>query len=230
MKNATVCTVIGIAGLLVGCCGPGAGQAGQGGQGGQSTRGRAAGSMESSGVAMRAQAMRAQAMRPRGMSAAAGRASDQFVLRDVQGLWGGRDLWIKGNGKAVVQFVGRAGRVPGGKAARYTFTVPLADIKALRKHLRTQRFFAITTPERPGVPDEARPIIFVRTGGQVAAKAKWANDKHPQFDSIYRRLRRIAKSGRSGKRLGVTKHDFDWSPVGFHTIQTLIKLENKKTK
>lgn len=228
MKKNAVCALIGIAGLLFGCCSQ---------EQRQSTRHRATGSMEPSGVAMRTAAMEPSGvamgtteMRPRVMSASAGGATERFALRDVQGLWGGRDLWIKGNGKAIVQFVGRAGRVSGGKAARYAFTVPPADMKALRNHLKTQRFFAITTKKRPGVPDEARPIIYVRTGGRAAAKAQWANDKHPQFDAIYQLLLRIAKSGRSGKRLGMSKHDFGWSPAGFPTIQTLIKLADPKAK
>jgi hypothetical protein len=50
-------------------------------------------------------------------------------------------------------------------------------------------FFKIEIPNRPGVPDEARPTITVRLAdGTEKSVAKWANDKHADFDAIYKHL------------------------------------------
>jgi hypothetical protein len=166
-------------------------------------------------------------------AAAAGKAGALpvlFVLRDVQGLWGGRDLWIRGDGKAWVQFVGRAGKVPGNGRLRFELTVPPARLRALQKEVEAQRFFAITTRKRYGVPDEALPLIYVRLGNREAAKTKWANDPHPRFDALYQALLRIARTGRSGRKLAVMPTPGDWSPAGFPKYPRLRELAGDPTR
>ncbi|MBM4037630.1 MAG: hypothetical protein FJ290_03870 [Planctomycetes bacterium] len=117
---------------------------------------------------------------------------ERVVLRDVQGLWGGRDLWLSGDGKLIVNVVDPR---KGAKAvSQYGLQLSVEQLAATAKLVAERGFFKIEIPNRPGVPDEARPTITVRlTDGAEKTVAKWANDKHADFDAIYGRLLSLCK-------------------------------------
>lgn len=140
----------------------------------------------------------------------------QVVLLDVQGLWGGTDLWISEDGKAVCRFV----RPPiegesGLQEVRYSFVLSEGQKTTLSALIQERRFFHIKTHERPGVPDEARPILFVRSGEKSLAVGKWAGDRHADFDPIYEFLRAVAESGKGGTEIGKGPFERDWNPDSF---------------
>jgi hypothetical protein len=151
----------------------------------------------------------------------------QVVLLDVQGMWGGRDLWIAENGKASVRFVNPPG--PGEKGlqeARYEFDVPPRTRAKLERLVIRHRFFAMTTDQRSGIPDEAHPRIYMKSGTNEYAVAKWESDKHSDFDPIYRLLLKIAESGINGRKTysEAYRWDFSWKPDGFPLFETIREL------
>ncbi len=112
---------------------------------------------------------------------------ERVILRDVQGLWGGRDLWLNGDGRLIVNIVDPRKRDKA--ASQYGLQLPGTQLADTAKLVAEHSFFKIEIPNRPGVPDEARPTITVRlTDGTEKTVAKWSNDKHADFDAIYKHL------------------------------------------
>ena len=118
---------------------------------------------------------------------------DWAALLDVQGLFGGRDVWVTTDGTAYCRTVGppAAGqaRLP---ETRVRFALNEADRDALARVLAEGDLAEIHTNQRYGVPDEARAILCVQRAGQRTAVGKWAGDPHAEFDAIYRLFVRIA--------------------------------------
>ena len=140
-----------------------------------------------------------------------GVAFARVTLRDVQGLWGGQDLWLDADGKLVVQTVHMADRLKGTK--RFTTQLSAEQVAAAVKLLADRKFLEIRIPPRPGVPDEARPTITLRTSdGREASVAKWANDKHPDFDAIYKHLLDLVKEAVKGEPSYVGPYNRAWQP------------------
>lgn len=111
----------------------------------------------------------------------------EVVLRDVQGLWGGQDLSLRGNGRLIVTLVDPR---KGDKAvSQYGLLLSQPRVAEVARLIAEHDFLKIEIPKRHGVPDEARPTITVRfADGTERTVAKWANDKHADFDAIYRHL------------------------------------------
>lgn len=115
---------------------------------------------------------------------------DQFQtveLRDVQGLFGGRDICIDANGHIQVKIVqpnetGLVERV-------YVSQIPPDRIAEIEQILDARDFFGMETPDRAGVPGEARPALTVSlASGFHRTVGKWAGDEHEDFDAIYAML------------------------------------------
>lgn len=143
-------------------------------------------------------------------------APDQVVLLDIQGLWGGVDLWIANDGKAVCRHVGppRAGG-RGLQESRHAFSLSSEQQAELAALVERHGFFTLEIADRPGVPDESRPILFIQSGARRRAVAKWGNDAHPDFDPLYRFLLAVARAGRAGSLLAEGAYDPEWQPEGF---------------
>lgn len=128
------------------------------------------------------------------------------TLRDVQGLFGGRDVWIAADGACHVRVMDR------GVEKRYAGKIPMDELKAL---LATHDPKKIRIPERPGVPDEARPTLIVRSAEEVVKVAKWANQKHAGFDAIYGWIVKKAEDVAQGAPALEGRYDPAWKPDGF---------------
>ena len=114
----------------------------------------------------------------------AGWIAARLTLRDVHGLWGGQTLDLQGTGLGWASVVDAAGH-----EQRFPLVLGSARAAALFELLITHDFLALTFPARPGVPDEARPVVSVTNpAGENRAIAKWANDRSPAFEVIYRAL------------------------------------------
>ncbi len=154
---------------------------------------------------------------------------DQVILLDVQGLWGGQDLWIASDNKAVCRFVtppkeGQSGL----QEVRYTFMLSAQQQTSLLELLNKHSFLSLTTKDRYGVPDEARPSIFMKSGTRTHAVGKWANDNHEDFDSIYQALQHLAESGKKGTQTYRGPFDWNWSPDGFPKNKTIQDMTRPK--
>ena len=108
----------------------------------------------------------------------------RLSLRDVHGLWGGHALDLHGTGVGWASVVDAAGH-----ERRFPLVVGSARAAALFDLLIAHDFLALTFPARPGVPDEARPVVSVTNpAGETRAIAKWANDRSPAFEAVYQAL------------------------------------------
>jgi hypothetical protein len=133
-------------------------------------------------------------------------ALQTLTLRDVQGLYGGHDVWIAADGAAHVRKVDR------GFEKRFTGKVPIDDLQAL---LAKHDLRKIRIPDRPGVPDEARPALIRRTENDVVRVAKWAGQKDADFDAIYDWILKKAEEIAKSKALHDGRWDPAWKPDGF---------------
>ncbi len=119
----------------------------------------------------------------------AGWTAARLALQDVHGLWGGHTLDLHGTGLGWASVVDAAGH-----EQRHPVVLGSARAAALFDLLIAHDFLALTFPARPGVPDEARPVISVTNpAGETRAVAKWANDRSPRFEAVYQALRRLVR-------------------------------------
>lgn len=138
-----------------------------------------------------------------------------FVLHDVQGLFGGHAVWAAEDQTAFVQVVGPP---PAGQSGlwekRYKTTLTADQWAEVERLVGAHHLAAVKVPERPGVPDEAHPVIMaVPTAGAAVKVRKWANDKHPDFDPVYSYLLRLCRAGGDLVREGA--FEWEWRPAGF---------------
>lgn len=147
---------------------------------------------------------------------------DQVILLDMQGLGGGTDLWISKDGRAVCRFV-----KPPAKGELqlqetiYSFKISGEQHASLYELVKKYDFWGIESSDRYGVPDESRPVIFMKSGDKIHAAAKWANDKHMKFDPIYMFLLNIARSGKDGTIIRKATYDRNWGPDGFQSNKSV---------
>lgn len=106
----------------------------------------------------------------------------KFCLRDVQGLWGGREVYV-----SVARIIVR--QVSRGIYERRVEFVNSDAAQALFQLCIENDFLIIEIDSRPGLPDEARPTLTLRNNtGREHTVAKWAGQKVERFDRIYEAL------------------------------------------
>lgn len=114
-------------------------------------------------------------------------------LSDVQGLWGGRSIFVSGTGRVVVQVV-----TEGMYERRYEFALTEAEVRRLLQVCIANDLLTIRIAERMGIPDEARPeIALVNAAGERWTLAKWQGVRNARFDAIYAGLLGIETLTRS---------------------------------
>ena len=141
------------------------------------------------------------------------------TLWDVQGLFGGQNLFLARDGTTYVQIV-RPPKVlyPQGGLHEQRFRLSLnqAEVDAFLTLLKKNDFLGIQIPERFGIPDEARPTLQVRfSSGESRTVAKWGNDTHERFDALYTHLLDLAKKAAGMKPIYDGRWEEKWFPEGF---------------
>lgn len=143
-------------------------------------------------------------------------ALDMVVLKDVHPLYGGYNLFLHGNGDGIVQVVAFRQSPPGFSEQRYRISLPPATMAHLARAIEKHSFFQIVLKDRPGLPNEARPTIFVGlTSGDSLSLSKWFRDKHPDFDALYQMLIDIARPAQRGTPIYDGEYDRNWIPDGY---------------
>jgi hypothetical protein len=100
---------------------------------------------------------------------------EEVILLDVQGLFGGWDVWVSSEGDAFSRTVTPPGRGDHGlQEVRYRFALSDDDRAALFDLIREHDFLDIMMRDRPGIPDETRPAIYVKTADTERLVSKWA--------------------------------------------------------
>ncbi len=138
----------------------------------------------------------------------------RLVLRDVQGLHGGRNVYVGNDGNVTVQAV--TPTETGLREQRFEFRLTDDERQALRQLLVQHPPRKIRIPLRPGIPDQARPeITLVATGGLATTIAKWDDERHPDFDALYARLQHYEAATKKRRPVWEGRYDHDWRPAGF---------------
>jgi hypothetical protein len=130
-------------------------------------------------------------------------------------LFGGRALWVAEDRTAIIQVVGPA---PEGQSGlwekRYKCKLSAEQWAEVERLAGAHHLLTFKEPQRPGIPDEAHPIIVLVTQTGVTAKArKWGSDKHPDFDPVYNYLLGLCRVEGEFVRQGA--FDGQWRPNGF---------------
>jgi hypothetical protein len=142
---------------------------------------------------------------------------EEVHLMDVQGLFGGQNLYIRSDGRFFSQLVRHSS---GGLIdRRFKGVLEAEEIGRLSGLLESVDFENLTIPDRQGVPDEARPIIVVFKEGRVISKSKWANDFHEGFDRVYSFLKRIGRVQEESPPHFKGKYDRLFLPKGFRNSE-----------
>jgi hypothetical protein len=132
----------------------------------------------------------------------------RLVLRDVQPLFGGQDVYLDGSGDCILRAVDK-----GLKEKRYRLKLAAEESQALRRMCIRADLAYLEIQERPGVPDEAHPeISLTSAAGETRKVAKWANDKVPAFDKVYALLAGMAKRTADLKPEFEGPYDPAWKP------------------
>ncbi|MCX5675739.1 MAG: hypothetical protein NTX87_12095 [Planctomycetota bacterium] len=132
----------------------------------------------------------------------------KLVLRDVQGLFGGQDVYLDGSGDCILRAVDK-----GLKEKRFRLKLAAEESLALRRMCIRADLAYLEIKERPGVPDEAHPEISITSAaGETRKVAKWANDKVPAFDKVYALLAGMAKRTADLKPEFEGPYDPAWKP------------------
>ena len=142
----------------------------------------------------------------------------QFALQDVQGLFGGQSIWAAEDRTTYVQRVGHEQGKPGLRESRYKLTLTADQWAEVERLVGAHNLLNAKMGTRPGVMDEARPAItLVTRAGTTTTIAKWANDKHPDFDPVYEYLLRLCRA--DGALIREGEYDWKWRPPGFENYR-----------
>ena len=139
------------------------------------------------------------------------------VLHDVQSLFGGHALWADSSLRAFAQTIG-----VGLWEKRYQTILTLDEWAAIEQLVVQHHFFSLPNvlSKRPGVPDEACPLVVVTAqSGDNHKLQKWANDAHPDFDAVYDYLCALCRADgeliQRGEIIYQGVFDWQWRPTGF---------------
>ncbi len=135
----------------------------------------------------------------------------RLMLRDVQGLHGGRNVYVGNDGNVTVQVV--TPTETGLREQRFEFLLTKDERQALRQLLTQHPPRKIRIPLRPGIPDQARPeITLAAPGGLATTIAKWDDDRDPDFDALYARFLRYEAATKKRRPVWEGRYDHDWRP------------------
>lgn len=137
-----------------------------------------------------------------------------LVLDDIQGLFGGRALYVAGDGAVALRVVRPEER--GLRERRFEARWPGERMGELQELLARHGVATMVVPERPGIPDEALARLRVRwRSGREHEVSKWESDRHAGFDEVYGRLMGwLEESAADGRPTFEGAYDSAWSPPG----------------
>lgn len=139
-----------------------------------------------------------------------------LMLKDVQALHGGQNVFLRADGQGFCQVVVWDVQSSSLYERRYRIEVSHDWMQRLTKLMRNPSFSSPSSPTRPGVPDEAKPAIsVVFVSGKTIRVSKWANDTYPAFDQVYEMLLAEVWTARQMTPVHEGKFDSRWAPAGF---------------
>jgi hypothetical protein len=137
-------------------------------------------------------------------------AKCKLTLKDVHGLWGGRDVYVYGSGDCVIRIVKE-----GQKEQRFRLKLEPKEALALRT-LVIETDLASVKIERPKqvIPDMSHStIILVNAAGEKYEVGKWGSEtKVPAFDKVLEALRALEAKTKDLKPEFTGPYDWYWEP------------------
>ncbi len=140
----------------------------------------------------------------------------EFVsLHDVQGLWGGQNIWVAADGRIAWRWVGLTGGAEDWRVERHFEGRLSSDqIRTLSNTLRTHDLRTVRKATRDGHADEASPTIVLQTAAEPISAWKWDGDSRPTFDTIALTLRAMAINAFTDAEPSYEgKWDHTWAPA-----------------
>jgi hypothetical protein len=138
-------------------------------------------------------------------------AKCKLTLKDVQGLWGGRDVYLACTGKVVIRVVG-----DGQVEKRYSLTIGADEAKAFRALCIEADLVAVKI-ERPRqvLPDTSHPtLILTNAAGEKYEMTKWGDaTKAPAFDKVYKAVMALEAKTKDLKPEFTGPYDWKWEPA-----------------
>lgn len=130
----------------------------------------------------------------------------RLILRDVQGLIGGQNVYIREQQRIVTVQIVRPTQSDFHEQRfqwRLTDTQRYALLDILEKHPP----WAMRIPSRPGIPGESHQEITCDSFFEpFITVAKWAGDRHPDFDALYNYLQRYVRQTEKMKPVWAGRH------------------------
>jgi hypothetical protein len=146
----------------------------------------------------------------------------QMELRDIQPLFGGRDVWVDGSGNVCVRSV----QTTAGGLEEKIYRLPQEESAAERtlEAFIAQDFLSLCIPEQTGPPDHGRPEIrLTNFRGQLHEMTGWdppLSGSDPvveqRFRAVYRallRLESVAKETAEPLHRGVYGDPKRWTKI-----------------
>jgi hypothetical protein len=128
----------------------------------------------------------------------------QIHLSALQGLWGGWQVFVGGNGEAVVRRVS-----PLTREQRYKLLLNETELHSLFEACIENDLLAVPRPQRPGIPDEVMvQLTLVNAEGEYRTVSKWARDVLPEFEAVSRPL--FALTTRTKDMIPFYTGPFEW--------------------
>ncbi|MBI5723484.1 MAG: hypothetical protein HZA50_05960 [Planctomycetes bacterium] len=142
---------------------------------------------------------------------------DKVRLLDANSFGGGINVFLNGDGSAVVQVVGPLEGKTGVWEKRYEIKLASEKIKEFEKLLAEHAFFniKIVEPTGPGPTDSTRPRIAVKlASGHKGSAGEWSyvRTPNPDFRAILQWLRGLATTAKDGKIVYEGAYDEKWRP------------------
>ena len=143
-------------------------------------------------------------------------------LRDIQPIFGGRDVWVDGSGNVLIRSVQTTSQ--GLEEKIYPLALDESAVERILETFIAQDFLSLYIPEQSAPPDQGRPeIILTNFRGQRHALENWdppLSGSDPvvveRFRSIYReflRLESMAKETTTPLHEGVYGDDNNWTNI-----------------
>jgi hypothetical protein len=138
----------------------------------------------------------------------------RVMLRDVEGLNGGQNVYVYDNGRVIVQVMPAAQGNSGLLERRYEWKLKAKELDEfkhlLAKHPPREMGFG-----RPGIPGEAQvEIEVIAESGVRLSMRQWVADAKDTFSVLHKQLLRYAEATAKRKPDQEGKYDDDWRPEG----------------
>lgn len=139
-------------------------------------------------------------------------AFQRVMLRDVEDLNGGQNVYVYDDGRVLVQVVSPAQGKQGLQERRYAWKLDAKRLVELRQLLDKHPPREMNL-SRPGIPGEVQVEIEVisKSGAHIRMR-QWADDAQSDFGALHTYLLRTARETKKRKPVREGAYDQDWRP------------------